>query len=87
MVFSDYAKQRILTMCWKGLKISAIVEYLVLEDGIRVSKQGCCQFLKRYHHYKTIARKPGSGVLPRLSPAIRQLIKDAMREDDERTAT
>ena len=87
MVFSDYAKQRILTMYWKGLKISAIVEYLVLEDGIRVSKQGCRQFLKRYHRYKTIARKPGSGVPPRLSPAIRQLIEDAMREDDETTAT
>ena len=87
MVFSDYAKQRILTMHWKGFKISAIVEYLVLEDGIRVSKQGCRQFLKRYHHYKTIARKPGSGVPPRLSPAVRQLIEDAMREDDETTAT
>ena len=73
MVFRDYAKQRILTMYWKGLKISAIVEHLVLEDGIRVSKQGCRRFLKCYHHYKTIARKPGSGVPPKLSIAVRQL--------------
>ena len=87
MVFSDYAKQRILTLYWKGFKISTIVEYLVLEDGIRVSKQGTRQFLKRYHHYKTIARKPGSGLPPRLSPAVQQLIEAAMRDNDETTAT
>ena len=85
--FSDYTKQRILSLHWKGLKISLIVEYLVLEDGIGVSKQGTRQFLKRYHHYKTIARKPGSGLPPRLSPAVQQLIEVAMREDDETTAT
>ena len=56
MVFSDYAKQRILILYWKGFNISEIVEYLVLEDGIRVSKQGTRQFLKHYHHYGTIAR-------------------------------
>ena len=87
MVFSDYAKQRILSLYWKGLKISAIVEYLVLEDGIRVSKQGTRLFLKRYSHYQTIARKPGSGLPPRLSPAVQQLIEAAMRQDDETTAT
>lgn len=87
MVLSDYAKHRILIMHWKGFKVSGIVEYLVLEDGIRVSKQGCRQFLKRYNYYNTIARKPGSGLPPKLSPAVQQLIEDAMREDDETTAT
>ena len=38
MVFSDYTKQRILSLHWQGHKVSAIVEYLVLEDGIRFSK-------------------------------------------------
>ena len=87
MVLSDYAKQRILSLHWRGLKVSSIVEYLVLEDGIRVSKQGVRQFLKRYQHYRTIARKPGSGIPPKLSPAVQQLIERAMREDDETTAT
>lgn len=87
MVFSDYAKQRILSLHWKGYKVSAIVEYLVLEDGIMVSKQGTRQFLKRYDHYKTIARKPGSGLPPRLAPAVQQLIEVAMHDDDETTAT
>ena len=87
MVFSDYTKQRILCLHWKGYKVSTIVEYLVLEDGIKVSKQGVRQFLKRYDNYGTIARKPGSGQPPKLSPAIQQIIDDTMREDDETTAT
>ena len=41
----------------------------------------------RYQHYRTIARKPGSGLPPRLSPAVQQLIERAMREDDETMAT
>lgn len=32
MVYNDYAKQRILSLHWRGYKVSAIVEYLVLED-------------------------------------------------------
>ena len=36
---------------------------------------------------KTIARKPGSGLPPKLSPAIQKLIEDVMRVDDETTAT
>ena len=59
----------------------------MLEDGIVVSKQGVRHFLKRYAVYNTIDRKPGSGLPPKLSPAIIQLIEDAMREDDETTAT
>ena len=87
MVLSDYTKQCILSLHWRGLKISNFVEYFALEDSIRVSKQGTHQFLKRYYQYKTIARKPGSGLPPRLSPAVQQLIETAMREDDETTAT
>jgi len=34
-----------------------------------------------------IARKPGSGLPAKLSPAVQQIIEDAMREDDETTAT
>lgn len=87
MVLSDYTKQCILSLHWRGLKISNFVEYFALEDSIRVSKQGTHQSLKRYYQYKTIARKPGSGLPPRLSPAVQQLIETAMREDDETTAT
>ena len=35
----------------------------------------------------SISRKPGSGLPPKLSPAIVKLIEDTMRKDDETTAT
>ena len=63
----------------------SIVQCLVLEDRILVSKQGVRQYLKRFAVYQTIARKPGSGLPPKLSPAI--LIEDTMRKDNETTAT
>ena len=87
MVLSDYTKLRILSLHWQGYKISAIVECLVLEDNITIFKQGVRQFLKRYKDRGTIARKPGSGMASRLSPAHQQIIMQAMEEDDETTAT
>ena len=59
----------------------------MLEDQIVVSKQGVRQFIKHYHQYGTIARNPGSGLPPKLSPAIQQLIEQTMQEDDETSAT
>lgn len=87
MVFSEYTKLRIISLTWQGYKVSAVVEHLVLQDGIRVSKQGIRQFLKHYHRYKTILRKPGSGIPRILSPEAMQIINDVMRQDDETTAT
>ena len=87
MVFSDYTKLRILSLNWQGFRVSAIVEHLVLEDGIRVSKQGFRMFLKRFAARRTIARAQGSGFPSRITPEIKQIIKEAMREDDETTTT
>ena len=87
MVLSDYAKLRILSLHWKGYKISSIVEHLVLEDGIIVSKQSVRLFLKRYSERDTIARKEGSGLPPKLSAAALEVIDTAMKEDVELTAT
>ena len=87
MVYSDYAKQRILSLYWRGYKVSQIVEYLVLEDNIKSTKQGVRLFLKRYSMFKTIARKPGSGLPPKLTPSLQKLIEEAMQRDDETTAT
>ena len=87
MVYSDYTKQRVLSLRWRGFRISEIVEYLMLEDGIRSTKQGVRQFLKRYDLTKSIARKPGSGLPPKLSPELQKLIEDTMKNDDETTAT
>ena len=84
---SDYAKLRVLSLHWQGIKVPAIAEYLVLEDGIRFSKTGIRRFLKRFADLKTIARKAGSGCPPKISPVILQLIDRAMHTDDETTAT
>ena len=83
MVLKDYAKLRILSLHWKGLKISSIVEHLVLEDSIIASKQSVQLFLKCYNDRGTIARKEGSGFPPILSPAVFQVIDTAMKDDDE----
>ena len=58
-----------------------------MEDHIQSTKQGVRQFLKRYQETKTIARKPGSGLPPKLSPQLQKLIEDTMRSNDETTAT
>ena len=75
MVFGDYTKQRILSLHWQGLTVTNIV---VLEDAILVSKQGVRQFLKHFRQYNTIARKPGSGLPPKLSPAVQRILDEAM---------
>ena len=87
MVMTNFTKLRILSLHWKGLKVSAIAECLVLEDHIRVSKQGIRMFLKRFATRKSIGRKAGSGHCAKVSPEIYQFIERVMREDDETTAT
>ena len=87
MVYSDYVKLRMLSMHQSGYKFSTIVEYLILEDQVATSKQGVRQFLQKFYHYNTIARKPGSGIPPKLSPSIQGLIETSMQEDDKTTAT
>ena len=84
---SDYTKLRVLSLHWQGFKVSAIAEYLVLEHGIKLSKQAIRRFLKHFAERGTISRIPGSGCPPKISPEIQQIIEAAMREDDETTAT
>ena len=67
------AKLRILSLHWKD-NISSIVEYLVSEDGIIMSKQSIWLFLKRYSERGIIARKERSGFPPKLSPATLEVI-------------
>ena len=89
MVFSDYTKLRILSLTILScvFRVSAVVERLLLQDGIRVSKQGVRMFLKRYASRRSAARAQGPGFPPKISPAILQVIQETMREDDETIAT
>ena len=54
--------------------------YLALLKGVR-------HFLKHYRLSKTISRRPGSGLPPKLSPALQRIIEEEMAKDDETTAT
>ena len=74
-------------MYWKGFKISAIKDILVLEDETIVSRQSIHLFLKRFNERGYIGRKPGSGMTLKLSPNILELIDHCMQENDKTTAT
>ena len=87
MVMSSYTKKRILSLDSQGESVTSIVDCLALEDGVKVSKQGVRNFLKHYAVHGKIDRKPGSGLPSKITPAIKHIIEDAMRRDDETTAT
>ena len=87
MVMSSYTKKRILSLDSQGESVTSIVDCLALEDGVKVSKQGVRNFLKHYAVHGKIDRKPGSGLPSKITPAIKRIIEDAMRRDDETTAT
>ena len=87
MVMSSYTKQRVVSLHSQGENITSIVDRLALEDGVKVSKQGVRNFLKRYAVRGNIDRKAGSGFPSKITPAIKRIIEDAMRRDDETTAT
>jgi len=72
---------------WKQHTVSAIVECLLLEDGIQVSKQGFRMFLKQYKEHGAIARNPGSRMVCHLAPAVQRIVEQATEEDDEAMAT
>ena len=63
----------------QGENITSIVDRLALEDGVKVSKQGVQNFLKRYVVHESIDRKAGSGCPSKITPAIKCIIEDAMR--------
>ena len=46
MVYSDYAKLRMLSMQKRGYKVSKIVEYLILEDQVTISRKGLDRYIK-----------------------------------------
>ena len=71
---SSYSKQRVISLYSQGETVSSIVDRLVLEDGVQVSKQGVRNLLKRYVRYCAICRRPGSGCPSKITPGIKQII-------------
>ena len=77
MVISEYIKLRILSLRWKGFKISEIKDILVLEDETIISKQSIRLFLKRYSERGYIG---GSGMTLKLRISSNSTIDRGLHE-------
>ena len=81
MVYSPYKKLRIIFFHRKGLKAPEIAKRL-LSEGMVASRQGIFE-VKRYVLTGSIGRKEGSGRRSKVMEAIKVLVENQMREDDE----
>lgn len=87
MVYSSYTKLRILHYWSKGFRPYTIARLLEKNDQISVSRRGVAKFLKVYEETKSIARRPGSGRLSKVTTTVKELVEDQMQRDDETAAT
>ena len=87
MVFTEYTKQRILYHHFHGLRPSEIQLELAEIEGITASKCGIAKFIRRYLETGTIARRPGSGGQLKITDDVKKIVEEAMRRDDETTAS
>ena len=86
MVLSTYSKQRILYYYRNGLRPSQILSALRVE-GIISCRQTVSRFILRFLARGTISRKEGSGRPSVITDRVLQLVEQAMKSDDETTAT
>lgn len=86
MVLSTYEKQRILYYYRNGLRPSQILSALRVE-GIISCRQTVSRFILRFLARGTISRKEGSSRPSVITDRVLQLVEQAMKSDDETTAT
>ena len=84
MVYSDYLKLRILFLARKSYKAPIICNLLQAEN-LACTRENVSLFMKRYVETHSIARKPGSGLLSKVTAEIKALVVQKMRIDDETT--
>ena len=53
---------------------------------MQASRRGVDKFIQRYQQTGTIARKPGSGRLSKITSEIKAIVDEQMRTNDETTA-
>ena len=85
MVYTQYKKLRILYLSFEGHKPPTIANILE-EEGMKASRKGIANFLRRYNLTGTIARSPGSGRPSKVTEEIKRIVEEQMRADDETTA-
>lgn len=86
MVYSAYTKQRILFYHQQGYKAPTIAK-LLHEEGVRCTRVGVANFLRKFLLTGTIARCPGSGRPSKITSEVQEVVEQQMRLDDETTAT
>ena len=85
MPFTEYLKRRALVFHSMGLSPAAIAKALS-NEGLVATRQGIKKFLDRYEETGTLERRPGSGRPSRITQAVRAIVEEQMRSDDETTA-
>ena len=87
MVLMLYAKRRILQHYSEGSRSSTRIEKLLEEEGICISQVSVWKFLHNFNETNCISRKEGSGRPTKITPQVKIFVEEAMKEDDETTAT
>ena len=85
MVYTTYKRIRIFHYYFKGHKPSAISRNLRAEN-LAASKRGIAKFLKKCKETGSIARRPSSGRPSKVTAAVKLLVEEQMKIDDETTA-
>ena len=85
MVLTEYAKRRILLFEAESYRPPTISKMLKSE-GIFISRQGVAKFLLRVKATGSITRQAGSGRPTKLTREVKEIVEEAMRNDDETTA-
>ena len=83
--FSEYKRQRIVSLWHDGFKAPAIAKILAKEN-LPATRQGIQKFLKNYTESGTLGRKEGSGRKSKITAEVRRLVDEKMTQDDETTA-
>ena len=83
--FSEYKRQRIVSLWHDGRKAPTIARILA-QEGLPASRQGVQKFLKKYTESGAIGRQEGSGRKSKITAEVRRLVDEKMVEDDETTA-
>ena len=76
---------RILYLHREGRNPPTIAKIL-REEGMKASRKGIANFIKRYKETDTIARRPGSGRPSKVTQEVKTIVEEQMRTDDETTA-
>ena len=76
---------RILYLSQEGHRPPTISKILE-EEGMSASRRGIAKFLKLYKETGTIARRPGSGRPTKVTEAVKKVVEEQMKADDETTA-